>query len=1284
MSATPSSTRRTRSATKLSSKTTRTDKQITEETYTPIDIDVITQQNKAKKNRVTADNDADDAFWEPTNTQENTTNNVVNSEVPNTNQELPNSTKKSNNNNEEYTNKLPPEPTLQDISKEFSQKNANSLDASIHSSHMTVDQPTPIINEQITDNTNKEINPLTNFKKKFDQPPTVEQLDLNTPNGGKRLKYSSFAIKELFETKNFQQIQKKIRERFSTINGFECIEPEETYNDTKIVKISFSNQFSRDAINGVKKGNDPVIFHTYNKENVDTLTKEFRNNKASHIIRVMHVPKIFKESDIIKIFSVYGEIKSISKTKINNTSKNRPTKNKKTSSTLYDTYFIAFTDARSAKKFFINDIWSIQVEKFLLRILPVDSTNEEYQRRTEFSYKITGLHMDTTFYDIEQIIKKIKGQTCYLPPIEINSKRKTRTAYIYVKPEDYQHKIWNVPVGKDRTIYITPSNHSVCSVCGDHSHNVSTCNRYETLEPYLRPNKEQQVELDDNSSFLPNYLRNIKPNNQQSQKDSLTNNNTQSNPTNNQYNRSKNTQGNRNQNRTQNNSTRYNRSRSRSRINTSSSDYLPPRGRSTNKIVTNNSVNNMAINKQYENQIDNLRKDINLLSKEINTLKANQEQQEKITDDLRQQIRKFTESQEQMAIQISTTSENIQAINRTQSMILEQIQLLHRPTNNNRQHTRRASPRPHVRSPAPSELSIPEHFLTESEQQGEDPYEDRDENSQSEQLRFNSQSRSPSIIYDDNNAIQEMHITTPHLFTNMEKISVFNNEENINLYIYKDTNGSTVTDSHSGVCIIMKEEFQKRVFTVKTHKGRILTIELHFKKIHLLIINTYIPANNQKKEQIETCYKQIETLINTHSSKPNAHIILLGDFNVQPCKHDRKNNQWKARIYSILKMASMTNAIKQHHNKYLPTHAPAATKEFTSAIDHIYTTQNIIDHSYYASTATIDQHLYFNTDHKCVFLIIHHDYIFKNPHYRKQNIYKNKNTTRKNMYNYHKMTDDLWQQYTEGTKNYLAFHRLEYADTVLNPLHTSTIQAIETKWTILKKSILALKAQYIPMYNIKATNRNHTPLPIRQKENMILQIHHVLLNFNRLLVPVSNDSNEITLSRDPKTIEQHSIQHFQLLGLPSKEELIQLVKPYSILEDIPVEFRPYYAPIQTIDQTQYDCVLEEITNDEILATFKSLPNHKAPSISGITYEDLKYVHPDIIQYTTDLFNLCLRTSSIPRDWKKALLFPIPKPKEWGSDINNTRPIILLETLRKCFIKILTARLHTVLSQRHFL
>ncbi|GBC01623.1 hypothetical protein RclHR1_04270001 [Rhizophagus clarus] len=247
---------------------------------------------------------------------------------------------------------------------------------------------------------------------------------------------------------------------------------------------------------------------------------------------------------------------------------------------------------------------------------------------------------------------------------------------------------------------------------GTSPHNVSTCNRYETLEPYLRPNKEQRVELDDNSSFLPNYLRNIKPNNQQSQKNSFTNNNTQSNLTNNQTTDQKTHRV---------TETKIEHKTTVQDITAQDPDpESTPRPRNTSpheadrqtKLSPITVLTTLLSTDNMNNQIDNLRKDINLLSKEINTLKANQEQQEKITEDLHQQIRKFTESQEQMAKQITTTSENIQAINRTQSMILEQIQLLHRPTNNNRQHTRRASPRPHVRSPVPSELSIPEHFLT--------------------------------------------------------------------------------------------------------------------------------------------------------------------------------------------------------------------------------------------------------------------------------------------------------------------------------------------------------------------------------------------------------------------------------------------------------------------------------------------------------------------------------------------------------------------------------------------
>ena len=43
---------------------------------------------------------------------------------------------------------------------------------------------------------------------------------------------------------------------------------------------------------------------------------------------------------------------------------------------------------------------------------------------------------------------------------------------------------------------------------------------------------------------------------------------------------------------------------------------------------------------------------------------------------------------------------------------------------------------------------------------------------------------------------------------------------------------------------------------------------------------------------------------------------------------------------------------------------------------------------------------------------------------------------------------------------------------------------------------------------------------------------------------------------------------------------------------------------------------------------------------------------------------CLRLNQIPNAWRKASIYPIPKPKPWECKLNNTRPITLLDTTRK--------------------
>src|SRR2546429_4543634 len=57
---------------------------------------------------------------------------------------------------------------------------------------------------------------------------------------------------------------------------------------------------------------------------------------------------------------------------------------------------------------------------------------------------------------------------------------------------------------------------------------------------------------------------------------------------------------------------------------------------------------------------------------------------------------------------------------------------------------------------------------------------------------------------------------------------------------------------------------------------------------------------------------------------------------------------------------------------------------------------------------------------------------------------------------------------------------------------------------------------------------------------------------------------------------------------------------------------------------------------------------------------------------------------MPKAWKRAAIYPIPKPTEWKYNLLNTRPITLLKTPRKLMVKILNHRLANVLVSNKIL
>ncbi|GBC10536.1 hypothetical protein RclHR1_00970037 [Rhizophagus clarus] len=105
---------------------------------------------------------------------------------------------------------------------------------------------------------------------------------------------------------------------------------------------------------------------------------------------------------------------------------------------------------------------------------------------------------------------------------------------------------------------------------------------------------------------------------------------------------------------------------------------------------------------------------------------------------------------------------------------------------------------------------------------------------------------------------------------------------------------------------------------------------------------------------------------------------------------------------------------------------------------------------------------------------------------------------------------------------------------------------------------------------------------------------------------------------------------------------------------------------------------------EWLSTVSSIPNGKAPGPSMITYEMLKHLGPTTNFLLLALIRKCFASADIPDLWRQAMVFPIPKPHEWRCQLKNTRPITLLEVIRKSLVKLFYNRLSAILAAHNVL
>ncbi|GET55689.1 RNA-directed DNA polymerase from mobile element jockey-like [Rhizophagus irregularis DAOM 181602=DAOM 197198] len=167
------------------------------------------------------------------------------------------------------------------------------------------------------------------------------------------------------------------------------------------------------------------------------------------------------------------------------------------------------------------------------------------------------------------------------------------------------------------------------------------------------------------------------------------------------------------------------------------------------------------------------------------------------------------------------------------------------------------------------------------------------------------------------------------------------------------------------------------------------------------------------------------------------------------------------------------------------------------------------------------------------------------------------------------------------------------------------------------------------------------------------------------------------LLTDPHDIDNAVINHFQN-SVPIKSS------PPDNISALPDRWSSAYCPMDDVDSSIYNSLLDPPTLDEWLSTVSSMLNDKASGPSMITYEMLKHLGSNTSTLVLILVQSCFRTADIPDLWRQAMVFPIPKPHEWKCQLKNTRPITLLEVIRKSLVKLFYNRLASILASNEIL
>lgn len=145
------------------------------------------------------------------------------------------------------------------------------------------------------------------------------------------------------------------------------------------------------------------------------------------------------------------------------------------------------------------------------------------------------------------------------------------------------------------------------------------------------------------------------------------------------------------------------------------------------------------------------------------------------------------------------------------------------------------------------------------------------------------------------------------------------------------------------------------------------------------------------------------------------------------------------------------------------------------------------------------------------------------------------------------------------------------------------------------------------------------------------------------------------------------------------KETERMVENY--LLNHPMDFQPY----NTVDLTRLNPnnkLIKPITLKDVMSTIHNFKNKKAPGQTKINKEILTQLPQNMLQFFTNILNAMLSVGMFPEQFKTAILKYIPKPNKAITNVQNHRPISLLEVISKVYEKLINNRFSLYLQENN--